>query len=279
MSQENLAQFFKLLKDNVGIHLDSSKKYIIDSRLGSIAKEQGHEDVNTLLKKLNTSPVGPVHKKAFEALTTNETLFFRDAHVFDALEKRIIPELIEKKRATKSLNIWSAAVSTGQEAYSVSILLREKFPELRSWKIIINASDYSPDAITKAKSGSYSDLELSRGMSDDFKRKYFIPNNVKRGFYDVRDEIRETIRFSINNLVGQWNPQPIYDVVLLRNVLIYFDQETKDKVLQGIYKVLDQKTGCLVLGSSEFIYLSKLFKLVQLEKISYYVPISAGLIR
>jgi chemotaxis protein methyltransferase CheR len=158
-------------------------------------------------------------------------------------------------------------VSTGQEAYSIAMTLREFFPELSSWNIFIQATDISPNILTKAKSGIYSQSEINRGLDPCFLQKYFTKNG--KDSYQINSSIREMISFLPHNLVDIWPFYPKFELVMLRNVLIYFSQETKNKVLDRTHKHLSNE-GVLILGAAESIYLNPLFKLTQLDKISYY---------
>ena len=162
MSKEYLPQFYLMLEQQVGIALDDTKQYLLESRLAPVATRNGYPDVYALIKALIQSPVGPLHWQAFEVLTTNETSFFRDKHVFEALRKTILPELIENRQKDKTLSIWSSACSAGQEAYSLAMMLREDFSQLNDWTIYIQATDISEFVLEKAKSGVYSSIEAHR---------------------------------------------------------------------------------------------------------------------
>jgi len=266
---EILLTFFASLEKHTGISLDINKKYLIDSRLSPIAKENGFKEVKDLLLHLNKNSLGGLHYKAFDALTTNETMFFRDPHVFEALRTKILPELIRARSKKKNLRIWSAASSTGQEAYSIAIMLSEMIPDLQDWDIQIVGTDFSERALNKAKEGVYNHFELSRGLDKHFAEKYFGPVRSD-GTRQANSKIREIVKFSLINLVDSWPSLPYFDIVFLRNVLIYFTQDTKDKVLNRVSKLMGPADGILILGASEMIPLSTQFKMVQLEKISYY---------
>jgi chemotaxis protein methyltransferase CheR len=216
------------------------------------------------------SPVGALHWQAFEALTTNETSFFRDKHVFEALRKKILPELIENRQKDKTLRIWSSACSAGQEAYSLAMMLREDFSQLNDWIIYIQATDISEFILEKAKSGTYSSMEAHRGLDSHYLHKYF--EHLEKGAYQIKPAIRQMVNFSHHNLVGEWPFYPKFDLIMLRNVLIYFRQDVKDKVLSKMQQQLNGNDSILILGAAESIYLNDLYKLVALDKISYYKP-------
>lgn len=270
MSKEYLPQFYMMLEQQVGIALDDTKQYLLESRLMPIASKNGFPDVYALIKMLTQSPLGPLHWQSFEALTTNETSFFRDKHVFEALRKTILPELIENRKKDKTLRIWSSACSAGQEAYSLGMMLREDFPQLNDWTVYIQATDISDIILEKAKLGIYSSMEAHRGLDAHYLQKYFDHN--EKGAYQIKPAIRKMVNFSHHNLVGAWPFYPKFDLIMLRNVLIYFKQDVKDRVLAKMQQQLNSSDSVLILGAAESIYLNDLYKLVPLDKISYYKP-------
>lgn len=267
MSQDSLTSFYSLVEKNIGIALDTSKNYLLESRLSPLSKKFGYSKIQDFIDYLNRTNVCDVHRQAFEALTTNETMFFRDNHVFDALRSEVFPKLIHTCEKNQTLRIWCSAVSTGQEAYSIAITLSEYFPELSNWQVVIQATDISPNILAKAKSGIYSPSEVSRGLDKYFLQKYFVQNDD--GFYTIKDKVRNMISFSPHNLVDNWPAYPLFDLIMLRNVLIYFSQDTKNKVLQKTHKQLSVN-GILILGAAESVYMNPLYKLNQLERMSYY---------
>jgi chemotaxis protein methyltransferase CheR len=270
MSKEYLPQFYVMLERQVGIALDDTKQYLLESRLMPIATQNGYPDVYALIKVLTQTPVGRLHWQAFEALTTNETSFFRDKHVFEALRKKILPELIENRKKDRTLRIWSSACSAGQEAYSLAMMLREDFLQLNDWTIYIQATDISESILEKAKSGVYSSMEAHRGLDTHYLHKYF--EHIEKGAYQIKPAIRQMVNFSHHNLVGDWPFYPKFDLIMLRNVLIYFKQDVKDKVLSKIQQQLNGSESILILGAAESIYQNDLYKLITLDKISYYKP-------
>jgi chemotaxis protein methyltransferase CheR len=267
MSKEYLPQFYTMLEEHIGISLDDTKQYLIESRLMPLSQKRGHPEVYAFVKELVQTPLGAMHWQAFEALTTNETSFFRDKHVFDALKNQILPMLISNRRKEKALCIWSSAVSAGQEAYSIAILIREHFPQLHDWNILIQATDISEAILDKARAGIYSSSEVKRGLDERYLQKYFREQGDS---YQINSLIRGMVNFLPHNLVASWPFYPKFDLILLRNVLIYFNQATKNKVLEKMHRQLNGKEGILILGASESIYMNELFKTIPLEKISYY---------
>jgi chemotaxis protein methyltransferase CheR len=268
MSKEYLPNFYAILEEHTGIALDDTKQYLIESRLLPLSKKMGHQDIYAFIKTLVQTPIGHLHWQAFESLTTNETSFFRDKHVFEGLKNHILPLLIASRRKEKTLRIWNSAVSAGQEAYSVAIMLRESFPELYDWNLLIQATDISDLILEKARSGIYSTTEAKRGLDQYYLDKYFT--KVAQDSYQINPSIRAMVNFLPHNLVGVWPFYPKFDLIMLRNVLIYFNQDTKNKVLEKMHKQLNNDNGILILGASESIYMNDLYKLIPLEKISYY---------
>ena len=177
-------------------------------------------------------------------MTTNETSFFRDMNPFNALRETVLPELIEKNKASKTLNIWCGASSSGQEPYSVMFLIKEHFPELETWNVRFIATDLSQSMVKRCQEGKYNQLEVSRGLPTPMLVKFF----QKKGMaWQIKDEIRSKIEFREMNLIETWIPFPQLDLVFLRNVLIYFDVPTKKTIIGKIRQTLGPQSY-LVLG-------------------------------
>ncbi len=229
-----------------GIVLDD-KEYLIESRLSTLAQRGGFGDLGRLLQSLRQANGGALEYKVVEALTTNETLFFRDAHPFEALEKTIVPELLARNAARKRLRIWSAACSTGQEPYSLAMLLRECIPEVDAWRIDILGTDISDAVLEQARRGIYNQLEVNRGLTAARLAKYF--EQTAEGWRLV-PPIRQMVKFERLNLIGRWPVQQAFDIVLLRNVMIYFDTALRKTIL---FKMAEQLApgGYLLMGAGE----------------------------
>jgi chemotaxis protein methyltransferase CheR len=236
-----------LVRQRSAIVLEDGKEYLADARLTPLARKHGLGSVQDLVGRLRTQPNGDLHQKVVEAMTTNETSFFRDVNPFEALRKEILPALIARRASERTLNIWCGASSTGQEPYSLVMLIREHFPQLQSWKISFMASDLSTDVLERARHGSYSQLEVNRGLPAAMLVKYFTRNGAE---YRVRDDLRGMVDFRMINLVEHWPPMPPLDLVMLRNVLIYFSVETKKTILGRIRRLL-RPDGYLLLGGAE----------------------------
>jgi chemotaxis protein methyltransferase CheR len=236
-----------LLRQRSGLHLDDDNAYLVEARLLAVARRHGFPAVEELLLRLRSQANEQVLDELVEAMTINETFFFRDSHPFEALRQSVLPELIQRRSALRRLNVWSAACSSGQEAYSVAILLRHDFPALSSWTIRLLASDLSTGMLAKARRGCYSDLEIARGLPPDLRHTYF---HKRDDGWQIRDDIRSIVEFRPINLGSTWPHLPPFDLVLMRNVLIYFDLPTRQQILDRLRQVM-QPDGYLMLGGAE----------------------------
>lgn len=269
MSREALDQFYSLLRSKVGILLDEKKDYLIQSRLQPVARKYSFDNVESFIEDLLSQPLGERHWESFIALTTNETQFFRDRHFFDGIRDFVLPQLLAARSSVKTLNIWSAAASTGQEAYSIGLLIRESFPELAQWKVNIVATDISPLNIARAQAGVYTQAEIERGLDANYRNRHFTRHGDGR--FEITKGIRGMVNFSTMNLIETWPRLPKFDLILLRNVMIYFGQDTKDRLIDQMHASL-AAGGYLVLGASETIFGNNRFSLHQHEKFSCYSP-------
>jgi chemotaxis protein methyltransferase CheR len=237
----------ELVHRRAAIVLESNKEYLALSRLEPVARSVGLDTVTELIATLRNEPNSPLHEQVVEAMTTNETSFFRDLYPFESLRTHVLPAVLEQNRASRCINIWSAACSSGQEPYSVAMLLHEDFPELDSWFVNILATDVSAAILERARNGRFAQIEMNRGLPAHLHVKYFH----RDGSHWVIDEsIRNRVRFERHNLVTEWPTLPAMDIVFLRNVLIYFDQTTKDAIFQRMKRVV-RPNGYLLLGASE----------------------------
>ncbi len=239
-----------MVNDLCGIYLDESKGYLIESRLSSVAEKYGCDSFEGLVAKVRSRSEREIGKEVINAITTNETLFFRDNRPFEALAYKVIPGIIdsnESKPNPRKLRIWSAACSTGQEPYSIAMTLFEMLPDFDEWDISIFATDISKAAITKASSGLYEEHEVSRGMSAGKLTRFFDKVGNQ---YRVKDEIRGQVRFDNINLLEPFDTREVFDVVFCRNVLIYFTEEVKTDI---VFRLTEKMTpeGVLFVGSSE----------------------------
>lgn len=247
MTPQTFNYFRDLVLTKSAIVLEPGKEYLVESRLAPFARTNGFPSIDDLAAEMARTAFSAMHRQAVEAMTTNETSFFRDMHPFDTLKSAIIPELMQRKAAEKTINIWCAAASTGQEPLSVAMLIRDNFPELRGWRINFIATDLSSAVLAKARSGKYSQLEVNRGLPAPMLVKYFTKNGMD---WQVSDDLRTMIDYRELNLIEAWPAMPKADIVLIRNVLIYFDVPTKREILKRVRGVMSPK-GYVLLGSAE----------------------------
>lgn len=257
----------QLVYHHSAVVLYEDKTYLADLHLLPIVESAGFTSIADLVSYLRNQPFSSLHIQVIEALVTNETFFFRDIHPFEALKQFVLPELLKKRAIERSLNIWCAACSNGQEPYSIAMLIREHFPILSSWSLQLIASDFSSKVLARAHEGRYNQLEIKRGLPKTLCDKYF----QKLGSdWQIHDEIRQMVEFRQLNLLESWSSLPEIDIIFLRNVLIYFDVTTKKVLLRKVRQQL-RPDGYLFLGSSETtINLDESFKRVQFEKAICY---------
>jgi chemotaxis protein methyltransferase CheR len=267
LSVQDFEYIRTLVQQRSAIVLESDKHYLAETRLAVLARREGLQSVDELLGHLYAAPVNGLHQKVVEAMSTNETSFFRDVHPFENLRQRVLPELIARRLATRCLTIWCAACSSGQEPYSVAMLLREHFPHLTGWNVRILASDLSTEMLERARLGRYSQMEINRGLPAALLVKYFSKQGDE---WIIKDDVRRMVEFRPINLAAAWPVLPYMDVVLLRNVLIYFDVATKKQILGQLQGVL-RPDGYLFLGGAETtINLDEAYERVQYDRFSCY---------
>ena len=248
ISQLHFDSIRAMVREESSIVLDDGKMYLVISRLSPLAREHGFPSVGAFISHLQSTVRGELHTLAVEAIATTETSFFRDLHPFVELRDTILPELIKTRRDTsKSLSIWSAACSSGQEPHSIAMILRDRFAELAGWNLQLLASDISRRMIERAQDGVYTQIEVNRGLPAPYLVRFFNQNESK---WHLKDELRGMFRFFRQNLADEWASVPPVDILMLRNVLIYFDVETRRKVLRRVRRIL-RPGGYLVLGSAE----------------------------
>jgi chemotaxis protein methyltransferase CheR len=236
-----------LLKRRTGVCIDASKQYLVSARLQPIVRQRRLPGIEVLLDHVKQGADATLERDVLCAMMTHETSFFRDQAPFEAL-RRFLVELVARRARERSLTIWSAACSTGQEAYSIAIVLHEHFRELlASWRIRVIASDFSEPALARARVGLYSGLETNRGLTPQVLAKYFRP---LQGQSSVAHECRRLVEFRQMNLNGPWPLLPPCDVIFLRNVMLYFDVPTRAALLAKVKRVL-RPDGALFLGGAE----------------------------
>lgn len=236
-----------LVRSRSAIELDASKAYLVESRLAPVIRSHGFDSLATLVGALRTPGAQSLTREVIEAMTTHETSFFRDINPFEALRTTVLPEIIKRKDRERSLAIWSNACSSGQEIYSIAMLIREHFPELAGWKLKLVASDLSTQVLAKAQQGVFNQTEANRGLPMQMLVKYFQKAGLN---WSLKEEVRKMVDFRIVNLIEPFPVLPQFDIVFLRNVLIYFAPETKTAILTRIHKVMSPG-GYLFLGGAE----------------------------
>lgn len=239
--------FRELVRTRSAIILEPGKEYLVESRLTPFARTHGFASVEELAAELAKSSFNSMHRQAVEAMTTNETSFFRDAHPFEMLRTTILPQIIARRAKEKQINLWCAAASTGQEPYTIAMMIREHFPELRGWRIDFLATDLSSAVLAKARTGRFSQLEVNRGLPAQMLVKYFTKTGME---WQLNDDVRSMVEYKELNLIESWPVMKPVDVVLMRNVLIYFDVPTKREILRKVRTVMSPH-GFLMLGGAE----------------------------
>ncbi len=250
-----------LVRQSSSIDLQPGKEYLVESRLAPLARQYGEKDVSGLVGRLRRNEA-QLSEAVVDALTTNETSWFRDAHPFDAFMRDLLPD-IEKTSRTRQVTIWSAACSSGQEAYSLAMLLLDWLPAHPGWTARIIGTDISPRMVERARAARFSQLEVNRGLRAPYLVKYFVQQGRE---WQLEQQVRALTRFEQGNLAQPPVGVPTCDVVFLRNVLIYFDVATKRKVLGHVRTVL-RPGGFLVLGGAEStLNLDQSFERMELGK-------------
>ncbi len=248
---KKIFEFFTALLEKVsGISYAAGKEYLIESRLNELALTLGYKDLNDFYLSITKKGVNvKVLNEIIDALTTNETYFFRDFHPFETLKIHIFPELFKKREKEKKINIWSAACSTGQEPYSIAMVLLEYFSSyLRSYKVSILATDICKKCLDKAEKGIYNQIEINRGLPITFLVKYFKQNGA---YWYIDEKVKRLVKFQQLNLLEAGTKLfDKFDLIFCRYVLIYFSNEIKRKVLVDLWKLLNPG-GYLILGATE----------------------------
>jgi chemotaxis protein methyltransferase CheR len=231
--------------------LDPSRDYLFATRLTRLLRNQGMSGLDELVEHLKTEKNPSLEHAIAEAMTINETSFFRDVRPFDLLRDELLPALIQSRRSMRVLRFWSAACSTGQEAYSLAMILHEHFPALAGWNIRIEGTDICAEVIARAQAGSYHRIEMNRGLPARHIVRYFDHAGET---WTIKPEIRRLCNFRRANLCAPSLPfnrsDDRFDVIFLRNVMLYFSQETRKTLLASIHRVL-APGGFLFLGSTE----------------------------
>ena len=267
MTPQEYEYLCNILKERSGLLLAADKQYLIESRLLPLARRAGMPGIGELVQKMKGGADALI-VDVVEAMTTNETFFFRDKIPFDNFKDTVIPDLIKARASRKNLRIWCAAASTGQEPYSLAMLLKEMGSALTGWRVEIVATDLSQEVLEKAKSGMYSQFEVQRGLPIQLLVKYF---DQVGEFWQLKPEVRAMVQYRQLNLLKDFSHLGKFDVIFCRNVLIYFDQATKIDVFNRLLKA-NESDGCLFLGAAETVVgLTNVYRPCQ-QRRGVYVP-------
>jgi chemotaxis protein methyltransferase CheR len=250
------------------VFLESGKEYLVESRLLPIAQASGEGTLDRLVARLRRSPDGPLHTQVVEAMMTNETSWFRDHHPFHALESVILPDLLARRATQRRLTAWSAAAASGQEAYSIAMVLHERLGGDPTWQLHVLATDLSAEMVRRIRAGRYSQLEVNRGLPAARLVRHFTRAGTE---WQVNEPLRRLVDARQLNLAAPFPPLPPVDVLFLRNVLIYFQEQTRRQIFDRVRKVL-RPDGYLVLGGAETALNVDAFERVPLDKATVYRP-------
>jgi len=246
LTKENFVFLTDMIKSYSGISLSEEKVYLLDGRLLPLASKYGLGDLNDLTDYIKQNHDESILIEIIEAMTTNESFFFRDEKTFKILTEKLVPDILKKNPGKNSIKIWSAACSTGQEAYSAAMAFLEK-PELANIKFEIYGTDLDFNVVEKAREGLFTQFEVQRGVPINLLIKYFTQEG---DLWRVKDILKEKVRFDKFNLLDNAATNGKFDIVFCRNVLIYFDSATKEQVVQNLVRCMD-KHSSLLLGAAE----------------------------
>lgn len=245
LTAQEFAFISGLVRRDASIVLETGKEYLVEARLLPLARKAGISTVSEYVNRAQHRPEPEIHRQIVDALTTNETSFFRDGEPFTALSAQVLPDLLPARSAGRTLKIWSAACSSGQEPYSLAMVLQDALPA--GWSFDILATDISNEMLAKAEAGTYTQLEVNRGLPAPLLVRHFERVGAH---WKVSAALRNTVTLKRLNLAAPLPPMGPFDVIFIRNVLIYFDVETKRSVLQQVSNLL-RPDGWLFLGSAE----------------------------
>ena len=262
----------KLLKDRSGLVLSADKQYLVESRLLPLARKSGLSNLTDLVAKIKAPGAEPLIVDVVEAMTTNESFFYRDKIPFEHFRDFMMPSLLKARAAQRRIRIWCAAASTGQEPYSLSMILKEMAAQVAGWRIEIIATDLSNEVLEKARAGLYSQFEVQRGLPIQMLMKYFTQAGET---WQISPEIKAMVQYRSLNLLSDFGHLGQFDIIFCRNVLIYFDQPTKVDVLERMARMTDHD-GYLVLGAAETVVgLTEVYKPFP-ERRGLYLPNAAA---
>jgi chemotaxis protein methyltransferase CheR len=267
MKPEDFDLFSVLVKQRSGLVLTKDKAYLLESRLVPVARKWKLKTLEDLAQAVRMQRDEAMLRDITEAMTTNESFFFRDTKPFDQFRQILLPQFLKSRATRKQLRIWSSAASSGQECYSLAMILSEEAAKLPGWKVDIIGTDISSEMVERAKNGVYSQFEVQRGLPITMLVKYFTQVGADK--WQIRDNLRQMVQFREGNLLTDFGPIGVFDIVYCRNVLIYFDQPTKTRVLDAISNVM-APDGVLFLGGAETVLgITDKFKPLESERGMY----------
>jgi chemotaxis protein methyltransferase CheR len=267
LAQNDFDYIREVVRRHSAIVLDVGKEYLVESRLIPLARSEGEPSIATLVAKMRAEKNGQLTDRVIDAMTTNETSFFRDNHPFDAMQRHVLPALLEARAADRRLSIWCGASSSGQEPYSLTMLLKDALAGSPGWTASLLATDISSEMLERTRKGVYGQLEVNRGLPVAMLVKHFDKVGTS---WQVKPELRAMVRTRPLNLAAPFPPIGTFDVVFLRNVLIYFDAATKRAVLQRVRQVM-RPDGYLFLGGAETtLGIDDAFERVVLDRATAY---------
>ncbi len=246
---DDIEAFRRLVLERSGLILSADKDYLLKSRLEPIARAEGLADVATMLRQIRVAPAARLAQRCIDGMATHESFFFRDNTPFDQLREVILPQLWAARAQSRSLRIWSAACSSGQEPYSLAMLLQEERARFADWKIEILATDFSQPILERARSALYSEFEVRRGLTDQRQARWLVREGEA---FRIAPEVRSMVQFRHHNLLDGMATLGRFDLIFCRNVLIYFEPTKKAQTLEGIAACLSPDAS-LVLGSAETV--------------------------
>lgn len=271
-NEADLAYLRSVVLEHSSNALDASRDYLFASRLYPLLKATGHETLGSFVAALREQPSPVIKRNIVEAMMVNETSFFRDRTPFELMRLELLPPLIRARAQSRRLRLWSAACSTGQEAYSLAMTICEFFPQLREWDVEIIGTDISADVVRRAQEGRYQRMDVDRGLPARYLLKYTRRVGDE---WEIAPELKRMCRFQQRNLCTWPLLGEKYDGVLLRNIMLYFLPETRQGLLANVHRVLSPD-GFLILGSSEQAGMPGHFEPVQANGAFYYKPIAAA---
>ncbi len=272
LDPQSFSYISSLVRRKSAIILEGEKAYLVESRLTPMVRELGLLNISELVAELQKPGSQNLNQRVVEAMTTNETSFFRDIHPFKALQDKILPGLIQRRSKEKAITIWSNACSSGQEPYTIAMILTEHFPMLKNWKVRLISSDLSNRILDKARLGCFNQTEVNRGLPMNFLLKYFTKDGNK---WTIDQGIRNMIEFRELNLVEPFPALlPKMDIVFLRNVLIYFSPESKTEILNKVRAVMHKDSYLFLGGSETTMNLNVSFEREQVGSAVCYRPVA-----